>query len=152
MALPCVSTILINDENKDAFAEGQPKDDAEFYTEEATVKIQNLQLNPTNPAAITALANLLAIRFPDVLSLDVTSTAGFATADFSGAVPKAGNGRRPQDDVISFELSLLTVGAVTNEGIPGSDGRVGGNDAPFLTTFPFFAPPHVPRAATPPRN
>jgi hypothetical protein len=152
VALPCVSTFLINDENKDAFAQGQPRDDVEFYTDEATVKIKKMQLDPANPNAIAALANLLAIRFPDVLSLDVTSTTGFPTVDFSGAVPKGGNGRRPQDDVVSFELGLLTVGAVTNEGIQPSDGKTGGNDVPLLVTFPFFAPPHVPRDITPKRD
>jgi hypothetical protein len=152
VALPRVSTFLIDDENKDAFAQGQPKDDAEFYKDEATLKIQKMQLDPTSPTAIAALANLLAIRFPDVLALDVTSTAGFPTVDFSGAVPKGGNGRRPQDDVISFELGLLTVGAVTNEGVGASNGLIGGNDVPLLVNFPFFAPPHVPKETTPARN
>jgi hypothetical protein len=142
VAHPCVSTFLINDENKDAFAEGQPRKDAEFFTEEATVKIQKLQLDPTSIVAMNALAHELDIRFPDVLRLDVTSTTGFPSD----------NGRRPQDDVISFELGLLTVGAVTNEGIPGSNGQTGGNDLPFLIAFPFFAPPHVPAESVPARN
>lgn len=151
-ALPCVSTFLINAEDKDAFSGGQPKDDVKFFAELARALIQKLQLDPTSAVAQLATNNLLAIRFPDVLSLDVTSTAGFAATDFSGAVPLPGNGRRPQDDVISYELGLLTVGAVTNEGIPGSDGKVGGNDVPFLTTFPFFAPPHVAKEGVPKRN
>jgi len=142
VAHPCVSTFLINDENKDLFAQGQPKKDDDFFTAEATVKIKKLQLDPTSNAAMAATANELAIRLPDVLRLDVTSTAGFPVD----------NGRRPQDDVISFELGLLTVGAVTNEGIPGSDGHTGGNDVPLLTSFPFFAPPHVPRGPVPARN
>jgi Domain of unknown function (DUF4331) len=151
-ALPCISTFLINTEDKDAFSGGQPKDDMKFFAELARALIQKLQLDPASAAAQLATNNLLAIRFPDVLSLDVTSTAGFAAVDFSGAVPLPGNARRPQDDVISFELGLLTVGAVTNEGIAGSDGRVGGNDVPLLTTFPFFAPPHVPKEGVPKRN
>ena len=142
MAHPGVSTFLVNDENKDAFAEGQPENDAQFFTDDATVKIEKLQLDPTSVAALAATLHLLAIRFPDVLRLDVTSTTGFP----------ADNGRRPQDDVVSFELGLLTVGAVTNEGIPGSNGQVGGNDAAFLASFPFFAQPHIPTEAVPARN
>src|SRR6185369_17189586 len=113
---------------KNAFSAGQPKDDAKFFAEAAKPLIEKLQLDPSSPAAQTALTNLLAIRFPDVLTLDVTSTNGFDAVNFSGAVPVPGNGRRPQDDVVSFELGLCTVGAVTNEGIPGSNGHVGGND------------------------
>jgi hypothetical protein len=151
-ALPCVSTFLINTEDKDAFSAGQPKNDVKFFAEVAKPLIQKLQLNPMSAGAQLALNNLIAIRFPDVLSLDVTSTAGFPTADFSGAVPLPGNGRRAQDDVVSYELGLLTVGAVTNEGIPGSNGQVGGNDVPLLTTFPFFAPPHVAKEGVPHRD
>ena len=151
-ALPCVSTFLINTDDKEAFSGGQPKDDVKYFAELSKALIQKMQLDPTSVAARVILSNLVAIRFPDVLSLDVTSTAGFATTDFTGAVPLPGNARRPQDDVVSFELGLLTVGAVTNEGIPGSDGKVGGNDVPLLTTFPFFAPPHVPREGVPKRN
>ena len=82
----------------------------------------------------SATANTLAgALLPDVLTLDVTSTAGFL------------NGRRPQDDVIDAELNLLTKGQVTGDG-------VNANDVPFLTDFPFFAPPHQAAQGVPARN
>jgi hypothetical protein len=83
---------------------------------EASEKIRKLQLDPTSGPAMAALANVLALRLPDVLRLEVTRTPGFP----------ADNGRRPEDDVVSFELGPLTVGVVTNEGIPGSNGRSAG--------------------------
>jgi hypothetical protein len=134
-ALPGVSTFLIAEEDKNAFCGGQPKDDGRFFAGPARVLIQNFQLNPTDPAAIAAADHLLAIGFPDVLRLDVTSTTGFATD----------NGRRPTDDVISYELGLLTAGALLSQNLPA-------NDVPSLSNFPFFAPPHTPAAGVPPRN
>ena len=96
---------------------------------------------------------------PRIVPTDVNSTNGFDDISFAGQEPKDGNARRPQDDVISFDLGLLTVGVVTNEGIPCSNGRVGGNDGTFVGgstttvgTFPFFAPPHLPAEAVPARN
>jgi hypothetical protein len=141
-AQPALSTFVIDDEHRDAFSKGQPKDDAKFFTDSAAVMIKKFQLDPNSQAAMTALDHVLDISFPNVLRLDVTSTSGFPSE----------NGRRPQDDVISYELGLLTVGAVTNEGILGSNGLIGGNDAPFLPGFPFFASPHVPTEPIPARN
>ena len=70
---------------------------------------------------------------PDVLTLDMTSTAGFL------------NGRRLDDDVIDGVLNLASKGAVTTD-------AVNANDVPFLTDFPFFAPPHQATEAIPARN
>src|SRR5205814_1114404 len=44
VALPVVSTFLINAEDKNAFGAGQPKDDVKFFLEAAKPLIQKLQL------------------------------------------------------------------------------------------------------------
>jgi hypothetical protein len=70
---------------------------------------------------------------PDVVTLDMNRPSLFP------------NGRRPQDDVTDAVLGLITRGAVTSDGVSG-------NDVPFLTEFPFFAPEHHPGEAIPPRG
>ncbi len=134
-AVPAVSTFLITEEDKNAFCGGQPKDDVRFFASRARVRIQNFQTSPASAGAIAAADHLIAVALPDVLRLDVTSTAGFA----------ADNGRRPQDDVISYELSLLTAGALLSDNVPA-------NDVPFLADFPFFAVPHTATQGLPARN
>jgi len=69
------------------------------------------------------IAGLAAVLLPDILTVDVSSSAGFL------------NGRQPADDVIDAELGLVTEGAVTTD-------CVGSNDAAFPSTFPYLAAPH----------
>ena len=68
------------------------------------------------------IANIL---LPDVLTFKVGMRGGFL------------NGRRPANDVIDAELSLLTNGNITTDG-------VNANDSPFLASFPYLAGPHLP--------
>jgi hypothetical protein len=72
------------------------------------------------PYGINWLAGIL---LPDILTVDVSSPAGFL------------NGRQPADDVIDAELGLITEGAITTD-------CVGENDAAFPSTFPYLAAPH----------
>jgi hypothetical protein len=66
---------------------------------------------------INALADIL---LPDILTVDVSSSAGFL------------NGRRLADDVIDAEYPLVTNGAVTTDCVS--------NDSAFTDMFPYLAP------------
>ena len=135
MGRPAIKTVLVRSGNspedvgalKDEFNRSAPADDVKNFTAEITKQATALNNDATYSAG---LAKAL---LPDVLGLDVTSTAGFL------------NGRRPQDDVIDAELNLLTKGAVTSDG-------VNANDVPFLGDFPFLAPPHSPTEGIPVRE
>ena len=72
------------------------------------------------PAQINAIANVL---LPDTLGIKLGNSAGFL------------NGRKPADDVINAEFSLVTNGALTSDG-------VNANDKAFLPAFPYLAAPH----------
>ena len=69
------------------------------------------------------IAGLAGVLLPDLLTVDVSSPAGFL------------NGRKPTDDVIDAELSLVTEGFVTTD-------CVGSNDVALPSTFPYLAAPH----------
>jgi len=77
--------------------------------------------DPSDDAA--KIAGLAGVLLPDILTVDVSSPAGFL------------NGRQPANDVIDAELGLITEGAVTTD-------CVGSNDVAFPSTFPYLAAPH----------
>ena len=119
MGRPAINTALIPSAQKNAFNAGIPKNDPANFG--ATVRASIASLNGGDTATAATLASIL---LPDVLTVDVTSTAGFL------------NGRQLANDVIDAELNLLTKGAVTTDG-------VNGNDVAYRTTFPYLAVPHV---------
>jgi hypothetical protein len=123
MGLPAINTALVFNARKDEFNRRGPDGDAAFKAD-AVSRI--LTFNGNNLAHAQAVANTV---FPDVLTLDVTSNAGFVTGPL--------NGRRWDDDFIDTELAILTNGLVTTD-------NVAANDVPFLNDFPFFAPEHPP--------
>jgi hypothetical protein len=118
---------------KTTFNHGQPSTDVANWTAEVVDTLQTtFSLNDAggslggtddpadDPAKINALAGVL---LPDILTVDVSSPAGFL------------NGRKPGDDVIDAELGLVTEGFVTTD-------CVGSNDVAFPSTFPYLAAPH----------
>ncbi|MEZ6125036.1 MAG: DUF4331 family protein [Planctomycetaceae bacterium] len=116
MGRPAINTVLIPSGRKDEFNTANPVFDyADFH-----VDVE---------AAITSLGNganaagLASVLLPDVLTVDVSSSAGFL------------NGRKPADDVIDAELNLLSNGAVTTD-------LVNANDKPFPAVFPYLAAPN----------
>ena len=123
MGNPAINTALVVASRKDAFNRRGPDGDGAFKAD-AVQRI--LTFNGNNLAHAQAVANTL---FPDVMTLDMTSNAGFVTGPL--------NGRRFDDDFIDLALAVLTNGRVTSDGVPA-------NDSPFLTDFPFFAPEHSP--------
>lgn len=123
MGLPAINTALVFNARKDEFNRLGPNGDANFKAD-AVQRI--LTFNGNNLAHAQAVADIV---FPDVLTLDMTSNAGFVTGPL--------NGRRWNDDFIDVELSVLTNGMVTTDNVPA-------NDSLFLPDFPFFAPEHPP--------
>jgi hypothetical protein len=128
MGRPAINTVFnITDGEKDLTNLVNPADDRSTM-KDTTVAVLNalsavvVHAGATGytPAQINAIANVL---LPDTLRIKLGSSAGFL------------NGRKPSDDVINAEFSLVTNGALTSDG-------VNANDAAFLTTFPFLAAPH----------
>ncbi|HUO70218.1 MAG TPA: DUF4331 domain-containing protein [Solirubrobacteraceae bacterium] len=67
---------------------------------------------------------------------DKVSRMGVLGGDLGGFP----NGRRLGDDVVDIELRVIG-GALIGKNLPLGDG-VDQNDVPFLTQFPYVAPPH----------
>lgn len=126
-ALPTINTVLMPTRLKDAFNRATPAQDSLFRDAAIT------SLVAINGDRVYSQTLLDAVLFPDVATLDVTKQAGFL------------NGRRPQDDVVDVILSAASKGAVAGD-------NVNANDVPFLSDFPFLAPPHGPDKIIPARN
>ena len=116
MGRPAINTVLIPSDLKDDFNDGIPKNDQRDFRD---VVLKTLAALGNDPTRANALADLL---LPDILTFDTSSAAGFL------------NGRRLQDDVIDIELTVLTNGAVTTDGVA--------NDSAFRSSFPYLAPPN----------
>jgi Domain of unknown function (DUF4331) len=127
MAFPTENTVLMPTRLKDAFNRSVPATD-DLFREEAILHLVAINNDRTYSQTLVD-----AVLFPDVLTLDLTKTAGFL------------NGRRPEDDVIDVVLQAASKGAVTGDGVPA-------NDVPFLSDFPFLAAPHGPEEIIPARN
>ncbi len=113
---PAINTVLIPGGRKDEFNESDPVDDLANFGADVEASITGLS-NATNAMALTP------ILLPDILTFDTSNAGGFL------------NGRRLEDDVIDAELTLLTDGGVTGDGIDE-------NDADFSDTFPYLAAPN----------
>ena len=127
MALPVINTVLIPSRLKDSFNRASPSQDPIFRE----YAINNLLAINGDRTYSQSLVD--AVLLPDVATLDVARSGGFL------------NGRRPEDDVIDTVLQAVTRGSVLGDGVPK-------NDVPFLTDFPFFAPPHGAETTILPRN
>lgn len=126
-AVPTLNTVLIPKPLKDAFNQATPDRDIALFSNIASNSL--FAINSDAAYSDTVAHTVL----PDVLTLDLTSQAGFP------------NGRRPQDDVIDAVLNIASNGAVTNDNVPA-------NDKTFLSDFPFLATPHDPSEVIPGRN
>ena len=118
MGRPAINTVLIPSARKDEFNLGEPENDFNDFGDDVRSAIESLS------GDATYAANLTATLLPDVLTFDTSSSAGFL------------NGRQLADDVIDAELDLLTLGALTGDGVDV-------NDVPFPGAFPYLAPAHV---------
>jgi len=134
-AIPVVNSVFIpqtplepNDPSlKDAFNSGMPKHDPRDFRPEI---VDNLEVfYGVGSPLPQVVADLL---LPDILPVDQTAAPGFNQVPF--------NGRQLEDDVIDFELTVLTGGLAGPAAIPSD--CVDANDVPFSPVFPYLAPAH----------
>jgi hypothetical protein len=128
MGRPAINTVFnITDGEKDLSNLVNPADDRSTMKDTTVAVLSALSAVVVHagatgytPAQINAIANVL---LPDMLTIELGNNAGFL------------NGRKPKDDVINAEFSLVTNGALTSDGVDA-------NDKAFLTAFPYLATPH----------
>ncbi|MBI2912164.1 MAG: DUF4331 family protein [Chloroflexi bacterium] len=138
MAIPAINGVLIASAQKDAFNQGMPADDVANYRAAVAARISALRgaVRPVLPAedAPGVPADALAsVLIPDVVTVDGSKPIQFP------------NGRRLTDDVVDAALGLVLNRGNVLGGGPGVSDGIDGNDVPFLTTFPYLAPPHQPQ-------
>ena len=85
-----------------------------------------------SPYTAAEAATVASLLLPDVLTLDTSSPAGF--------VPGL-NGRQPAEDVIDFELFVVTGGLFGGTPVLTGD-CVDANDVALPGTFPYLAAAH----------
>ena len=137
MGKPGINTLLIPAASKDTFNASAPIGDVVTWSADVEASISflsGLDGSGCTPGESAFIAGLL---LPDVLTLDTSSAAGF--------VPGL-NGRQLSEDVIDFELVVLTGGLCTvnlpdETAVLTSDG-VPANDVGFPGSFPYLASPH----------
>ena len=113
---PAINTVFMPAALKDAFNQGNPRDDQRVFRDAFTATARALG-NSADRA--NTLADFL---LPDLLTINTASTDGFP------------NGRRLADDVIDIELNLVSNGALTSDCVA--------SDSTFRTTFPYWAGPN----------
>jgi hypothetical protein len=121
MGKPALNTVFIDSADKNAYNSTTPANDLATWGDRF---VDVLQLfGGYDDATAQSITGLL---LPDVLTLDTSSSDGFV-----GTL----NGRQLAEDVIDFELTVVTDG-----GIPSD--CVDENDKPFDASFPYLADPH----------
>ncbi|MCA9868464.1 MAG: DUF4331 family protein [Anaerolineae bacterium] len=123
MGKPALNTVFIDSADKDAYNKTTPTDDLAMWGDRFVAVLQ--LFGGYDDATAQTITGLL---LPDVLTLDTSSTDGFV-----GTL----NGRQLSEDVIDFELTVVTGGLIGTPGIPGD--CVDANDQPFLASFPYLA-------------
>jgi hypothetical protein len=117
--LPAINTVFIPSAQKQTYNQSVPANDRANFRDEALATLAALGVTGT-PAEGLADAVL-----PDIQPINTSEPTAFL------------NGRAPSDDVIDGELTLI-FGA----GTPLSSDNVDANDVPFLSAFPYLAPPN----------
>lgn len=135
-ATPGVNAVLVPFGRKNEHNVATPRDDAAGRF--AADIVATLTALGTNEANIGVLAGI-AVTNGDIqrINLSIANTGTGGGTNPEAAFP---NGRRLQDDVIDTILTLVANGTDLGDSADA-------NDLPFRDTFPFFAPPHQPRAA-----
>jgi len=136
MATPAVNTALIPFARKNAYNAASPEDDAAgMFAGDIVATLTALGTNATNIGILASVA----VSNGDYLRLNLAQPN---TGPGGGTSAGAGfpNGRRPGDDVIDTLLFFIA-----NQNPLGDN--VNANDVSFGDVFPFFAPPHQPRAS-----
>jgi hypothetical protein len=137
-ATPGINGLIIPFNRKDDFNASTPLEDANGKFAGAIIaRLKQLGTSDTN---INILANIAVAR-GDMLRLNfnVPNAGNGGGTNAQAAFP---NGRRPADDVVDTLLFFIA-----NQPSGGIGDSVNANEVSFLNSFPFFAPPHQPRAA-----
>jgi hypothetical protein len=136
MARPAINTVFNSPADKDAFNTTTPSAMAGLFGSKFKAKLLAL-----NPGYTTNLLNLNADQFSGTLATDVLNVSTTAPTTFYDGTNVL-TGRALADDVIDVELTLIFGGpkGTSNGGL--TSDHVNGNDAAFLTSFPYLASPH----------
>jgi hypothetical protein len=128
MGRPAINTVFNNTSaEKEAANRLRPSDDRAFDRDNVIATLTAidhvLEVNAAPNYSAGEIAGLADVLLPDTLTIKLGDSAGFL------------NGRRLADDVINAELSLLTHGNVTSDGVDA-------NDHGFRARFPYLGGPH----------
>lgn len=135
LARPAINTVFVNSGSKDAFNTTAPSNQSAAFQSAFQAKLLALNPNYTTNALGWDAATFTGALATDVLTVSLDGTTTF----FDGT--NVLTGRALADDVIDVEL-LLIFGGPTGGDNPGlTSDNVGGNDKPFLTSFPYLAAP-----------
>jgi hypothetical protein len=154
MGRPAINTALIppvprnavanQGERRNLFNAGQPRNDVRDFKANMVGVLQNFF--GRTPADANAITGLL---LPDVIRFEIGNANGFGTFLASGTV--LGNGRRLSDDVIDFEYTVLTNGAITTDNVGDDNGlRVTDGSVDPVSgmtraiAFPYIGLPNMP--------
>src|SRR4051794_10297479 len=158
---PLVNEVVIPLGKKDMFNRTQPKDDAvnygKYVVNPELAKLMNalfgLGVEETNR---TDIVTALLTGVPGATQINGAKSAAADTLKVNLGIPPKANpnrfgfiagdnggfpqGRRLGDDVTDIELRVIA-GFLKGKKVPLGDG-VDQNDVPFLSSFPYVAPPH----------
>lgn len=136
MARPAINTVFVDASEKDVFNVSTPSAMGAAYA----TKFKN-RLLALNAGYTTNLLGLDAMTFSGVLATDVLNVSTTAPTSFYDGTNVL-TGRKPDDDVIDVELTLI-FGGPDGKANPGlTSDNVSANDKPFLSSFPYLASPH----------
>jgi hypothetical protein len=130
---PAIATVLIDDGNEDAFNRTRPNRDVRKWSGEVSENLQFLSGLDGDGYDEQTAEFVTGLLLPDVLTLDTSSDAGFVDGPL--------NGRQLAEDVIDFELAVVTglFDAGGNGPVLTTD-CVDANNVAFRDAFPYLAP------------
>jgi hypothetical protein len=135
-ATPGVNAVLIPFGRKNEHNVATPRDDADGRF--ASDLVATLTTLGANEQSINTLAGVVVTNGDyQRIDLSIPNTGAGGGSNPEAAFP---NGRRLQDDVIDTILTIIANGTDLGDSVDT-------NDLAFRDAFPFFAPPHQPRAA-----
>ncbi len=137
MGKPALNTVFMNPfggtDQKDPYNQTVPSADVATWGGQFT-QVLSVFNTPATAGAITGLL------LPDVLHLDVVTLGKSTGTGFTGGAGGILNGRTLAEDVIDFELFVVT-GGLEGHAVLSTD-HVDANDAVFPGSFPYLAPAH----------
>jgi Domain of unknown function (DUF4331) len=116
MGCPFISTAFTKEEDRDTFNRIEPIRDRELFTKKFVEVLESFGHNPRS-AQKTALSLL-----PDILDYDYSKSEGYP------------NGRKLTDDIMDFQLNVLTNGRITTDKV--------GPHQDLSSVFPYLGSPH----------